>query len=77
VDQAAVPQVLDGRRRFIYNHLILEGFSYMPTDQLSAVFGALADPTRRALLARLTTGDANVGDLAAPFNVSQPAISVT
>jgi len=44
-------------------------------DQLSAVFGALADPTRRAILMRLTSGDANVAELAAPFNVSQPAIS--
>lgn len=47
----------------------------MSNDQLSAVFGALADPTRRAILARLTEGDANVADLAAPFSVSQPAIS--
>jgi DNA-binding transcriptional ArsR family regulator len=47
----------------------------MVTDQLSAVFGALADPTRRAILARLADGDANVGDLAAPFHISQPAIS--
>src|SRR5207248_3514597 len=44
-------------------------------DQLSAVFGALADPTRRAILTRLTSGDATVGELAAPFRVSQPAIS--
>src|SRR5262252_8910590 len=44
-------------------------------DQLSTVFGALADPTRRALLTRLTTGDATVAELAAPFRVSQPAIS--
>ena len=44
-------------------------------DQLSAVFGALADPTRRAILARLTEGDLTVGELAAPFAVSQPAIS--
>src|SRR2546423_4269518 len=43
--------------------------------QLDAVFAALADPTRRAILARLTTGDANVAELAAPFAVSQPAIS--
>jgi len=43
--------------------------------QLDAVFGALADPTRRAILARLTGGDATVGELAAPFRVSQPAIS--
>ncbi len=47
----------------------------MPADQLSAVFGALADPTRRAILARLTKGDATVAELAAPFRVSQPAIS--
>ena len=45
------------------------------TDQLSAVFGALADPTRRAILARLAEGDANVAELKAPFTVSQPAIS--
>ncbi len=47
----------------------------MAIDQLSVVFGALADPTRRAILARLTDGDANVGQLAVPFRVSQPAIS--
>jgi DNA-binding transcriptional ArsR family regulator len=44
-------------------------------DALSDVFGALADPTRRAILARLTDGDATVAELAAPFAVSQPAIS--
>jgi DNA-binding transcriptional ArsR family regulator len=47
----------------------------MPGDQLSAVFGALADPTRRAILSRLTQGDAKVAELAAPFKMSQPAIS--
>ena len=47
----------------------------MSGDQLSAVFGALADPTRRAILARLMAGDATVGQLSAPFHVSQPAIS--
>jgi DNA-binding transcriptional ArsR family regulator len=47
----------------------------MAVDQLSAVFGALADPTRRAILARLTVGDASVGELSAPFHMSQPAIS--
>ena len=47
----------------------------MTPDGLSAVFGALADPTRRAILARLAEGDATVGELAAPFRVSQPAIS--
>ena len=44
-------------------------------DQLSTVFAALADPTRRALLQRLTSGDANVAELAEPFAMSQPAIS--
>ncbi len=45
------------------------------TDTLSVVFGALADPTRRAILARLAEGEANVKDLAAPFSMSQPAVS--
>ncbi|HEU4948024.1 MAG TPA: metalloregulator ArsR/SmtB family transcription factor [Kribbella sp.] len=47
----------------------------MPVDQLDAVFGALADPTRREILRRLRIGDATVAELAAPFSVSQPAIS--
>jgi DNA-binding transcriptional ArsR family regulator len=47
----------------------------MSVDQLNAVFGALADPTRRAILTRLTEGDATVAELAAPFTISQPAIS--
>ena len=47
----------------------------MTTDRLSLVFAALADPTRRAILARLTEGDASVAELAAPFQMSQPAIS--
>jgi len=44
-------------------------------DRLSAVFGALADPTRRAILARLADGDATVTELAEPFPISLPAIS--
>ncbi|MDO7882405.1 ArsR/SmtB family transcription factor [Salinibacterium soli] len=44
-------------------------------DPLSAVFGALADPTRRALLQRLAESDATVTELAEPFAMSQPAIS--
>ena len=44
-------------------------------EQLDVVFGALADPTRRAILARLAQGDLPVGELAAPFPISQPAIS--
>ncbi|MEA2577582.1 MAG: hypothetical protein QOD78_1170 [Chloroflexota bacterium] len=47
----------------------------MTADQLSTVFGALADPTRRAILARLTERDLTVAELSAPFSVSQPAIS--
>jgi DNA-binding transcriptional ArsR family regulator len=45
------------------------------TDRLSDVFAALADPTRRAILQRLAEGDAKVSDLAAPFSMSQPAVS--
>jgi len=44
-------------------------------DPLSVTFSALADPTRRAILARLTRGEASVNELAAPFSISQPAIS--
>lgn len=47
----------------------------MAVDQLSNVFNALADPTRRDILARLAGGDATVGELSAPFDISQPAIS--
>jgi DNA-binding transcriptional ArsR family regulator len=43
--------------------------------QLDATFAALADPTRRAILARLASGDASVAELAEPFEMSQPAIS--
>lgn len=46
-----------------------------PVDRLSATFFALADPTRRAILARLTGGEASVLELAEPFDMSQPAIS--
>lgn len=45
------------------------------SDRLNATFTALADPTRRAILARLATGEASVMDLAKPFDMSQPAIS--
>jgi DNA-binding transcriptional ArsR family regulator len=47
----------------------------MPTDQLSTTFAALADPTRRAILARLSDGDATVGELAEPFPISLQAVS--
>ncbi len=47
----------------------------MTADQLSSTFAALADPTRRAILARLSAGEATVTELAEPFSVSLPAIS--
>jgi DNA-binding transcriptional ArsR family regulator len=47
----------------------------MAADQLSVIFAALADPTRRAILARLADGDATVTELAEPFSISLPAIS--
>ena len=46
-----------------------------PSERLDATFAALADPTRRAILARLARGDASVAELAEPFAMSQPAIS--
>jgi len=47
----------------------------MSTDQLSTTFAALADPTRRAILARLSTGETTVNELAAPFEMTTPAIT--
>ena len=47
----------------------------MSSDQLSATFAALADPTRRAILARLAKGEASVQELAEPFDISLPAVS--
>ncbi len=56
----------------LYNQLVI---SMQEPDQLSTTFAALADPTRRAILARLAQGEASVKDLSAPFVMSQPAIS--
>jgi DNA-binding transcriptional ArsR family regulator len=47
----------------------------MPSDRLSAAFAALADPTRRAILARLALGETAVNELAKPFDISLPAVS--
>src|SRR5574341_1900977 len=47
----------------------------MPADQLSITFAALADPTRRAILARLASGETSVKKLAQPFDMSLPAVS--
>ena len=51
------------------------GYGYADAALLDATFAALADPTRRAILARLASGEASVAELAAPFRMSQPAIS--
>jgi len=53
--------------------MVMEQFS--PSARLDAVFAALADPTRRAIVARLAEGEATVNELGAPFDMSQPAIS--
>lgn len=52
-----------------------DGYRCTVPNNLDATFAALADPTRRAILARLARGEASVKDLAAPFDISQPAIS--
>lgn len=57
-----------------FNHPVEEGALGMD-EQLSRVFAALADPTRRDIVARLTDGDATVGELAAPYDVSVQAVS--
>src|SRR5947208_3530649 len=56
---------------WLYNHL----GKYMQVDSLSTTFAALADPTRRAILARLASGETSVKELSEPFEMSQPAIS--
>jgi DNA-binding transcriptional ArsR family regulator len=53
----------------------LHSYRQMSSQQLDATFAALADPTRRAILGRLATGQASVAELAKPFKMSQPAIS--
>jgi DNA-binding transcriptional ArsR family regulator len=51
------------------------GYAQMRSAVLDATFAALADPTRRAILSRLASGEASVNELASPFSISQPAIS--
>jgi DNA-binding transcriptional ArsR family regulator len=53
----------------------LSGYAHTPSGRLDATFAALADPTRRAILARLASGEASVTELAEPFAMTQPAIS--
>jgi DNA-binding transcriptional ArsR family regulator len=75
--QPCGPRALDSASLIVYitNRLDNPTVRYMPTDTLSATFAALADPTRRAILARLGDGEATVGELAAPFAISGPAVS--
>lgn len=59
-----------------YNQKVMEHDGYTKASaDLDAVFAALADPTRRAILSRLASGEASVNELAAPFEMSQPAVS--
>jgi DNA-binding transcriptional ArsR family regulator len=61
---------------YLTNQLFNEMIKYaMPTDHLTATFAALADPTRRAILARLARGETSVSELAEPFDISLPAVS--
>ena len=57
-----------GHTPHVYNHMVMKA-------ELDATFAALADPTRRAILTRLASGEASVAELARPFAMSQPAIS--
>ena len=64
-------------RRTLYNLSVMQpsGYRQIAHDRLDATFAALADPTRRAILSRLLSGEASVQELAEPFAMSQPAIS--
>ncbi len=60
----------------LYNIYVMEKIGYIDTPpNLDAVFAALADPTRRAILTRLAAGQASVNEIAEPFAISQPAVS--
>ena len=61
----------------LYNICVMEQSSYKQatSDRLDMTFAALANPTRRAILARLASGEVSVSELAEPFSMSQPAIS--
>ncbi len=68
-------QALDNHA-YLYNNYVMELSGYInPDANLDAIFAALADPTRRAILSRLADGQASVNEIAAPFEMSQPAIS--
>ena len=61
---------------FYHNYEVMELTGYVSKPQnLDAIFAALADPTRRSILSRLAAGEASVNEIAAPFKMSQPAVS--
>src|SRR5438132_2523599 len=64
-------------RSNVHHHKVMQPSGYARSNpaRLDATFAALADPTRRAILARLAAGEASVTELSAPFDISQPAIS--
>src|SRR5436305_12686064 len=64
-------------RSNVHHHKVMQpsGYALSNPARLDATFAALADPTRRAILARLAAGEASVTELAAPFDMSLPAIS--
>jgi DNA-binding transcriptional ArsR family regulator len=72
-----VDLALDSNFSLLYNRRVVKPLGYAMTDsnRLDATFAALADPTRRAILARLASGEASVTELAKPFAMSQPAVS--
>lgn len=59
----------------VFNHVVIYICAMLAPDRLTSTFQALADPTRRAILSRLSQGEASVTELAAPFSMSMPAIS--
>lgn len=69
--------MLDSSFGLVYNRLVVQpvGYAMNASERLDATFAALADPTRRAILARLASGEASVNELAEPFSMTQPAIS--
>jgi DNA-binding transcriptional ArsR family regulator len=72
----AEEKALDGKlSSYYYPVMELSGNANASSQRLDATFAALADPTRRAILARLASGEASVAELSAPFAMSQPAIS--
>src|SRR5258707_10068858 len=64
-------------RSYVYYRLVMElsGYGNLSSGRLDATFAALADPTRRAILARLSSGETSVNELAEPFDMSLPAVS--